>query len=202
MKNGHNTRHFIALRKLLQQAVKEVNARGGGIYLFDHKSETQFLIVHVNRPEKYCAPLKKGEGLSWHLFEQKLDHLIVGDYAHSPNPAKAFVGGDFKSMVLMALTDGEKFLGTIFVEDPKREFFSEADVAILKALTPKVTCKLLKLRPQSLRPVSSYSDSELVTNAPIAIIVAEKGIVLEFNWQAGKIIPKIHTPFISKIPKP
>lgn len=173
------------LGNILDKAVEMLGASGGGIYRHNKDAHLLELVVHRNRPKEFCIPIPDSQGVCGRIIQKKQDYLVVDEYDTSEYKYKEFPEGNFASFVAVLIRDKGEPIGAMFVEDLRTSFFSEEGAQKLMPLARSCRGQLVNesRHPQQLVKI----DSEIVANAPMAIIAAEDGKVKAFNWKAQSL---------------
>lgn len=110
------------LEVVVQRAADLLNARGGGVYLYDADLQELELVVSHNQGEDHTGTrLGLGEGLSGRVIQEGRP-LTVADYRTWPGRAEEqYPDAPFTSVVAVPLRVGERILGVLSIHNDERE---------------------------------------------------------------------------------
>lgn len=132
------------LRNILEESVKLLKARSGGIYEYRPEREELELIADYNRPDNVGKTLKRNEGLAGTLIGNRKTHAAVEDYDNWSGRAAIYAGkGFFGSVLEVPLRSGGNDLGVLFVDDVAGRHFSKTDIRLLRLFAEQATIALV-----------------------------------------------------------
>jgi PAS domain S-box-containing protein len=119
------------LQTILERAIRLLNARGGGIYLYDPaKREIELRASHGYFTKDYIGTrLALGEGLSGKVA-QTGEPLVVEDYAHWEGTSLKWDGEPSVNGLGVPLKRGDELQGVLFINHEVGEGFDEADIRL------------------------------------------------------------------------
>ena len=121
------------LRTILEESVKLLKAKSGGIYEYRPEREELTLIADYNRPANIGTTLKRNEGLAGTLIGSTKTYAAVEDYDNWSGQAAVYAGkGLFGSVLEVPLRSEGADLGVLFVDDEVGRPFSETDIRLLR----------------------------------------------------------------------
>lgn len=165
------------LREILQQAVRLLKVRSGGIYVYYSALELLKIEAEVGSPRPLIGTtLRLGEGLAGRLIASDRSFEIVDDYKTWEHRSPAFAGDDFFGCVLevvLKYTPKGQPLGVIYVEREQGRF-DTSDVTLLQqfaepaaiALVNSQRLEAAELTEKQLRNLLQATDRIAAADTP------------------------------------
>jgi PAS domain S-box-containing protein len=197
------------LETIVRRAVALLHARGGSLHRYDPLSQTLRLIVSFNMGRDYRGiVLSKGEGLAGSVLDGQ-QPIIVNDYRTWSKRSLKFDDSAFTAAIGVPLIWQDKLLGALVVLDNIEQrafnlndlrmltmFAAQASVGIQNAdlyqETRRRAEQSARLTRISAIAASTLDLDELMRRMmaeTVALLEAEKGIVLLLDEQRQKLMP-------------
>ncbi|HEX6904534.1 MAG TPA: GAF domain-containing protein [Thermoanaerobaculia bacterium] len=120
------------LRTIVEQSVKLLGARSGGLYEYRPEWDELTVIADFNRPHHLNKTLKRGEGLAGKLLGSGETSRWTRDYRTCPDRAETYAESTFGAvLVVLLISEGEE-IGALYVDDMAGRGFSEMDIRLLR----------------------------------------------------------------------
>lgn len=120
------------LRTIVEQAVKLLDARSGGIYEFNKHRGDLTVIVDHERNQLVGRSLRVGEGMAGKLIRENRPYLIVDDYAEWGKRSSALAEDrSFGAVMEVPLKWMNEIVGVIYVDDQAGRRFTPQDAQLL-----------------------------------------------------------------------
>ncbi|MDJ0835870.1 MAG: GAF domain-containing protein [Acidobacteriota bacterium] len=181
------------VERILIDGVNSVGGRCGAIYLLDKEKSVWSPIARFNIPEEHPIDLQLDEGICGHLKKTGEPFFVTGDYDSSDFCSRK-LSGLFTSVAMVAIKSKGKMIGSLFIENPKKDYFAFEVFARLKPFVDKIHDTLHNDigQPESLNKWENihnkWSDpNNLIGNSPFAVIAVESGVISFFNWRAVEL---------------
>lgn len=140
------------LQLIVETAARLLRVRGGGLYLVDEATdELELVISHNLGKDKSGLRLKRGEGLSGHVW-QTGQPLVVEDYRYWQGRSEKWTDVPITSVAAVPLQYRGRVIGVLNatnLTDPRR--FSEEDVRILMMLAGQAAAEIERNRLEQLQ---------------------------------------------------
>jgi len=119
------------LQTIIERATRLLNARGGGIYLYDPaKREIELRAAYGYFTKDYTGTrLGLGEGLSGKVA-QSGEPLVVEDYANWGGRSPKYDGEPSIAVLGVPLKRGDELLGVLFINHEVEKGFHEAEIRL------------------------------------------------------------------------
>ncbi len=137
----------VLLEVVVQRGVALLNARGGGLYLYDPASDQLRMVVSYNLDRDYTGTvLKRGEGLSWQALISGRP-VCTDHYSTWEGRPLAFYHTPFTAVVAIPLRWQDTDVGILFVADdqPGRSF-SREEIELLSRLAAQAAIAIGNLK--------------------------------------------------------
>jgi GAF domain-containing protein len=147
------------LQKILEQAVRLLAARSGGIYEFSPPSGTMTIIATHNDLHK-GKTLRLGEGIAGRLIQDRLSHMIVNDYEKWDHKAQVYANDNcFEAVVeVLLMRDSNTPLGVLYIEAPRERPFQDADAELLKLFAEPAAIAMINSEILAQRDALAHVD--------------------------------------------
>lgn len=135
------------LEVVVQRGAALLNARGGGLYLYDPATDQLKMIVSYNLDRDYTGTtLKRGEGLSWQALISG-QPVYTDHYSTWEGRPLTFYHTRFTAVVAIPLRWRETNVGVLFVADdrPGRNF-SQEEIVLLSRLAAQAAIAIGNLQ--------------------------------------------------------
>jgi PAS domain S-box-containing protein len=121
------------LTTIVEQSVKLLGAKSGGLYEFRPEQDVLTVIADYNRPHHLGKTLKRGQGLAGKLIGSGKTFRKEKDYHESADKAEIYDGNhEFGAVLEVLLSWEQKELGVLYVDDLVGREFSDLDVRLLQ----------------------------------------------------------------------
>jgi PAS domain S-box-containing protein len=125
----------ILLTRIIEEAVWQLRAKGGGIYQYYPEDEELTLVADYGRLDHIRGTLKLGEGLAGRLVQSKKEFRIINNYNRWPGRATVYAGKRLFGAVLeVVLKLNERIVGVLYVDDDANRKFTDRDAHRLSGL--------------------------------------------------------------------
>lgn len=132
------------LKTIIEESVKLLKAKSGGVYEYRPDREELKLIADYNRPSNVGKTLKRGEGLAGRLIDSAEPYMTVEDYNNWPGKASIYAGQRlFGSVLEVPLRWEGKNIGVLYVDDEEGRPFSKTDIRLLRLFADQVAISLV-----------------------------------------------------------
>ncbi|HEX6904536.1 MAG TPA: GAF domain-containing protein [Thermoanaerobaculia bacterium] len=119
------------LRAIVEQAVKLLGAKSGGLYEYRPEQGELTVIADYNRPEQVGRALKIGEGMAGQLIASGQRFMATPDYNAWAGQAEILGPQKFGAVLEVPLVWEGNVLGVLYVDDEAGRTFSETEARLL-----------------------------------------------------------------------
>ena len=142
------------LNSIVDEAVKLLKAKSGGIYEYDPRSETLTIVADHDRSQTLVGQtLKKGEGMAGRLVNGSKSHLFTDNYNEWPHRVPTFKAPyPWEAVLEVPLRWEKKTLGVIYVDDHIGRNFSLADANLLRLFSDQAAIAMLNTQANGAPP--------------------------------------------------
>ena len=132
------------LNTIVEQAVKLLDAKSGGIYEYRPELGDLTLIADFSRPAEYIGKgMKVGQGMAGRLIQDRLPYLMVSDYDSWDGRAEIYGKGRLFGAVLeVPLRWKGRYIGVLYVDDKAGRSFSDVEIRLLQLFADQAAISL------------------------------------------------------------
>ena len=167
------------LTTIIQEAIKLLKAKGGGIYEYHEERGELTVIIDYNRPDRCGITLKEGEGVAGQLVRDKRPFWIEDDYNNWPGRAPVYAKKPpFGSVVEVPLKWQEETIGIVYIEDEVGRKFTQEDASLLALFADQAAIALMNAE---LIGMTKRGEEELVARARVRLHIAAQAMSGAFD---------------------
>lgn len=153
------------LRTIIEEAIKLLQAEGGGIYKYKPRRHLLELVEDYKWPNQIGVLLKPGEGLSGRLFISNKEYIETPDYQKWEGKAES-IKEDVGSALGVPLYWQNRRTGVLFVNGERGRQFTEEEAELLQrfAAMASIALEHSRLRERDHYMVKRLHSLALATN--------------------------------------
>ncbi|HLG15371.1 MAG TPA: GAF domain-containing protein [Blastocatellia bacterium] len=178
------------LDAIVEQSVKLLKARTGGIYEYYPDLGELTVIADHHRPSNFGKTLKVGEGMAGRLVESREPFMIVEDYNQWDEKAAIYGDGrPFGAVLEVPLKWKGDTIGVLYVDDEVGRTFTYQDAHLLGMFADQAAIAVVHAKLEEEQINQNGYLNRLVASSPDGIIAVDNhGRVTEFNARAEQIL--------------
>jgi GAF domain-containing protein len=177
------------LTTVIEQAVKLLAARSGGIYEYRSAEGELAIIADFKRPHYVGSALRLGDGMAGRLIETGAPYLIVDDYDNWPGRAQGYQDSrSFGAVLEVPMKWQGASIGVLYVDDAVGRRFTDREAELLSAFADQAAVALMNAQFLS-RERDARNRSQLLVRA--SRVVGEAGTLSEGLRQLTEMLSEL-----------
>jgi PAS domain S-box-containing protein len=179
------------LQKIVSGGVTLLNAKGGGIKIYDPKrGELEVIADYGHTHSAIGEVIKVGQGMAGTLIQSRQPYMIIEDYAQWPQRVQTFpLASELGAMLGVLLRWQDELLGVLYVNDNPGRRFTVQDAEMLQMFADHAA--IAYHNTKLITALDNQRDlfARLVESSPNGVISNnQNGDITVFNKKASEIL--------------